>query len=89
MIEIDSSTLRHAPRKARPSRDRLSGAVTKADIARAIRARTPSVPLKAATRLIDAIIDEIILALASNQILRLHCFGSFSVRVKGERPGGS
>ena len=87
MIEIDSSTLQHAPRKARPSRDRLSGAVTKADIARAICARTPSVSLKYATSLIDAIIEEIILALVSAQILRLHNFGSFSARVKGERPG--
>ena len=87
MIEIDSSTLQHAPRKARLSPDRLSGAVTKADIARAIRARTPSVSLKYATSLIDAIIEEIILALVSPQILRLHNFGSFSARAKGERPG--
>ena len=87
MIEIDSSTLQLAPRKARPSRNRLSGAVTKADIAKTIRARTPGVSLKAATSLIDAITEEIILALASDQILRLHCFGSFSVRVKSERPG--
>jgi integration host factor subunit alpha len=87
VIEIDSSTLHYALRKAQPSRDRLSGAVTKADIARAICARTPSVSLRHATSLIDAIIEEILLALASDQSLRLHCFGSFSVRVKGERPG--
>lgn len=87
MIEIDSSTLQHAPRKARPSPGRLSGTVTKADIARAICARTPSVSLRHATSLIDAIIEEIVLALASDQSLGLHCFGSFSVRVKGERSG--
>ncbi len=87
MIEINSSTLQHAPRKARPSPDRLSGAVTKADIARAICVRTPSVSLRAATSLIDAIIEEIVLALAGDQSLRLHCFGSFSVRRKGERHG--
>jgi integration host factor subunit alpha len=85
--EIDSSALRYALGKACPSRDRLSRAVTKADIARAICARTPSLSLRSATSLIDAIVEEIILALASDQILRLHCFGSFSVRVKGERPG--
>ncbi len=87
MIEIDSSTLQHAPQKPRPSRDRPSGAVTKADIARVISARTPGVSLKNATSLIDAVIEEIVLALASDQSLRLHDFGSFSVRVKGERPG--
>ncbi len=87
MTEIDSSTLQHAPPKARSSPDRLSGAATKADIAKAICARTPGVSLKSATRLIDAIIEEIILALASDQSLRLHDFGSFGVRVKGERPG--
>ncbi len=87
MIEIDSSTLQHAPRKARLSRDQLSGAVTKADIARSICARTPIVSLRHATSLIDALMEEIVLALASDQSLRLHCFGSFSVRVKGERPG--
>jgi integration host factor subunit alpha len=87
VTEIDSSTLQHAPCKVRPSRDRLSRAVTKADIARAICARTPSLSLRHATSLIDAIIEEIVLALASDQSMRLHCFGSFSVRVKGERPG--
>ncbi len=87
MTEIGSSTLQHAPRRAWPPCDRLSGAVTKADIARAICTRTPSVSLKYATSLIDAIIEEIILALASDQSLRLHNFGSFSVRMKGERPG--
>ena len=87
MNEIDSSALRYALGKACPSRDRLSRAVTKADIARAICARTPSLSLRSATSLIDAIIEEIVLALASHQTLRLHCFGSFSVRVKGERSG--
>jgi len=87
VIEIDPSPLQHAPRKDPPSRDRPPGAVTKADIARAICARTPGVSLKAAAGLIDAIVEEIILALASDQILRLHCFGSFSVRVTSERPG--
>jgi integration host factor subunit alpha len=85
--EIDSSALRYALGKACPSRDRLSRAVTKADIARAICARTPSVSLRDATSLIDAIIEESILALAADQSLRLHCFGSFRVRVKGECPG--
>jgi integration host factor subunit alpha len=79
--------MQHASQKARPSRDRLSGAITKADIARAICARTLGVSRKNATSLIDAIIEEIALALARDQSLRLHNFGSFSVRVKGERPG--
>ena len=87
MIEIDSSTPQHAPRRAWPASDRLSRAVTKADIARTICARMPGVSLKYATSLIDAIIEEIILALGSDQSLRLHDFGSFTVRVKGERPG--
>ncbi len=87
VIEIDFSTSQSIPRKARPSRDRLSGAVTKADIARSIRARTPSVSLRQATSLIDAMIEEIVLVLAADQSLRLHNFGSFSVRLMGERFG--
>ena len=80
MIEIDSSTLQSTPRRERPLRDRSSGAVTKADIAKAICARTPNVSRRYATSLIDAMIEEIVLALASDQSLRLHNFGSFSVR---------
>jgi len=87
MIETDSSILQYTPRKARPSRDRLPGAVMKADVARAICGRTSSVSLRNATSLIDAVIEEIVVALALDQSLRLYCFGSFSVRVKGERPG--
>ena len=87
MNEINSSTLHYAPRKARRSRDRLSGAVTKADIAGAICERTPSLSLRHATSLIDAIFEEIVGALGRDQSLRLHNFGSFSVRMKGERPG--
>ena len=87
VMEIDSSTLQSTPRKARPSRDRLSGAVTKADIARAICGRTPSVSLRHATSLIDAIIEEIVLTLAADEPLRLRDFGLFLVRRKSERPG--
>jgi hypothetical protein len=50
--EIDSSALRYALGKACPSRDRLSRAVTKADIARAICARTPSLSLRSATSIL-------------------------------------
>jgi integration host factor subunit alpha len=87
VTETRSSTPRSTPRNAWPSRERSPGTVTKADIARAICARTPSVSFRQAKNLIDAIIGEIVPALAAGQSLRLHNFGSFSIRLKGERLG--
>ncbi len=86
MSQTDPTMSQPSSRTARSMGVR-SSAVTKAKIAREICAQTPSVSLRQATSLIDAIIEEIVLVLAADQSLRLHNFGSFSVRLKGERPG--
>jgi integration host factor subunit alpha len=60
--------------------------LTRADLSASIY-REIGVPLSEATTLADAIIEEIIQALASDEPVKLSSFGTFSLRKKKQRIG--
>ena len=66
---------------------RPRGALTRQDIAVAIANKCESVSKREAKRLVDGVIDEIVKTLTRGENLKLHDFGSFIVRGKGERAG--
>lgn len=63
------------------------GTLTRQDIALAIFERLRRISRREAKRLTDCVIDEMAMALASGETLKLHDFGSFVVREKNERSG--
>ena len=63
------------------------GALTRQDIAFAIASKCKNVSKREAKRLVDGVIDEIMKTLTRGENLKLHDFGSFIVRGKGERAG--
>ena len=67
-----------------PSSD--SGAVTRSDLADAVRRRAGLSRGESADH-VDAVLTEIIDVIVSGESLKLHSFGSFHVRSKNERPG--
>ena len=66
---------------------RPQGALTRQDIALAIADKCEDVSKREAKRLVDSVIDEIVKTLTRGENLKLHDFGSFIVRGKGERAG--
>ena len=66
---------------------RPQGALTRQDIALAIAIQCEDVSKREAKRLVDSVIDEIVTTLTRGENLKLHDFGSFIVRGKGERAG--
>ncbi len=66
---------------------RPQGALTRQDIAFAIANKCENVSKREAKRLVDSVIDEIVKTLTRGENLKLHDFGSFIVRGKGERAG--
>lgn len=66
---------------------RPQGALTRQDIALAIATKSGKVSKREAKRLVDSVIDEIVKTLTHGENLKLHDFGSFIVRGKGERAG--
>ena len=66
---------------------RPQGALTRQDIALAIANKCENVSKREAKRLVDGVIDEIVNTLTRGENLKLHDFGSFIVRSKGERAG--
>jgi len=66
---------------------RPQGALTRQDIALAIANKCEDVSKREAKRLVDSVIDEIVKTLTRGENLKLHDFGSFIVRGKGERAG--
>ncbi len=72
-----------------PARDetRPRGAFTRQDIALAIANHCENISKREAKRLVDRVIDEIVTTLARGENLKLHDFGTFIVRGKGERAG--
>ena len=66
---------------------RPQGALTRQDIALAIATKSGNVSKREAKRLVDTVIDEMVKTLTRGENLKLHDFGSFIVRGKGERAG--
>ncbi|HEY8137745.1 MAG TPA: integration host factor subunit alpha [Methylocystis sp.] len=63
------------------------GALTRQDIALAIANKCQNVSKREGKRLVDSVIGEIVKTLTRGENLKLHDFGSFIVRGKGERAG--
>ncbi len=61
--------------------------LTRQDIALAIFDRCEGLSRREAKRLVDSVIDVMVGTLTSGETLKLHDFGSFIVRSKGERAG--
>ncbi|MFY9628414.1 MAG: HU family DNA-binding protein [Methylocystis sp.] len=76
--ELDASTW---------SEDGPLGTLTRQDIALAIFDRCEGLSRREAKRLVDSVIEEMIGTLTQGETLKLHDFGSFIVRSKGERAG--
>jgi integration host factor subunit alpha len=72
-----------------PARDetRAQGALTRQDIAVAIANKCQNISKREAKRLVDSAIDAIVTTLTRGENVKLHDFGSFVVRGKGERAG--
>ncbi len=66
---------------------RPQAALTRQDIAVAIANKCGNISKREAKRLVDRVIDEIVTTLTRGENLKLHDFGSFIVRGKGERAG--
>jgi len=63
------------------------GTLTRQDIALAIASNCENISKREAKRLVDGVIEEIVATLTNGETLKLHDFGSFIVRGKGERAG--
>jgi integration host factor subunit alpha len=66
---------------------RPQGTLTRQDIALAIATKCENISKREAKRLVDSVVDEIVTTLTRGENLKLHDFGSFIVRGKGERAG--
>jgi integration host factor subunit alpha len=60
--------------------------LTRADLSAAVY-RTADIPLLSATNVVDAVIDEVINALAAGETVKLSSFGTFSRHRKKQRIG--
>jgi len=57
------------------------------DLVRRIHAQSPHLLLKDAEKIVTAMLDEIVLAMAHGRRIELRGFGTFSVRQRNARPG--
>ena len=71
----------------RAPNDRSQGTLTRREIAQAVYSVCPSLSRGQAKGFVDAVIEEIISALAVGEDVSLRGFGKFAVREKPERPG--
>ena len=69
------------------SSNRSQGTLTKREIAHAVYAVCPGLSRRQAKELVDAVLEEIVCALAIGEDVNLRGFGKFTVRQKCERPG--
>nr|WP_246207178.1 HU family DNA-binding protein [Methylocystis heyeri] len=65
----------------------MQGTLTRHDIAETISERCPGLSKREAKKLVDSVIEEMTVALCRGETVKLHDFGSFVVRSKGEREG--
>ncbi len=93
MIECDLMSAAADQSSSKPAVANSEGAqwpndtLTRLDIAEAIFQRCQGLSKREAKRLVDSVIEEMIGVLTRGETLKLHDFGSFVVRKKGERAG--
>lgn len=93
MIECDLMSAADDQTSSKPAVANSEGAqrsndtLTRLDIAEAIFDRCQGMSKREAKRLVDSVIDEMVGVLCRGETLKLHDFGSFVVRKKGERAG--
>ena len=75
------------PETPRAPSDRSQGTLTRREIARAVYSVCPGLSRSQAKGFVDAVIEEIISALAVGEDVSLRGFGKFAVREKPKRPG--
>ena len=75
------------PETPRAPSDRSQGTLTKREIAQAVYSVCPGLSRGQAKGFVDAVVEEIISALAVGEDVSLRGFGKFAVREKPERPG--
>ena len=75
------------PETPRAPSDRSQGTLTRREIAQAVHSVCPGLSRGQAKGFVDAVIEEIISALAVGEDVSLRGFGKFAVREKPERPG--
>jgi integration host factor subunit alpha len=75
------------PQTPQAPSDQSQGTLTRRELAQAVYSVCPSVSRSQAKGFVDAVIEEIISALAVGEDVSLRGFGKFAVREKPERPG--
>ena len=75
------------PENPQAPSDQSQGTLTRREIAQAVYSVCPGVSRSQAKGFVDAVIEEIISALAVGEDVSLRGFGKFAVREKPERPG--
>ncbi len=75
------------PETPRVPSDRPQGTLTKREIAQAVYSVCPGLSRGQAKGFVDAVIEEIVSALAVGEDVSLRGFGKFAVHEKSERPG--
>ncbi len=75
------------PETPRAPSDQSQGTLTRREIAQAVYSVCPGLSRGQAKGFVDAVIEEIISALAVGEDVSIHGFGKFAVREKPERPG--
>ena len=75
------------PKTPQASSDRSQGTLTKREITHAVYAVCPGLSRHQAKQLVEAVLEEIVSALAIGEDVNLRGFGKFTVRQKSERPG--
>lgn len=69
------------------SDDRSRATLTKQEIAQAVYSACPRISRRQSKELIDAVLEEIVIALVAGDDVKLRGFGNFAVCRKRERPG--
>jgi len=75
------------PENPQAPSDQSQGTLTRREIAQAVYSVCPGLSRSQAKGFVDAVIEEIISALAVGEDVSLRGFGKFAVREKPERPG--
>ena len=79
----------HKLNSAAATREKVEpqGTLTRQDLALAISEKCNTISKREAKRLVDDVIGQFVSTLTSGETLKLHDFGSFVVRAKGQRSG--
>jgi len=86
-IPFKSQRLNVVPETPRAPSDQSQGTLTRRELAQAVYSVCPGISRGQAKGFVDAVIEEIISALAIGEGVSLRGFGKFAVRQKSERPG--